>query len=103
MPTKIMSDSGRRYFSSAMLGFAVTAAFVSYQLLTDVQSPLSRNPGMMMLFLVLCPPSLLSIVFRSVEVGSNAFYFIWIIIGVLNGALYASLRALLGNRLRRPD
>ena len=98
-----MSDTGRRYFGSAVLGLAVTAAFVSYQLVTDAQSPISRSSSLMILFVVLCPPSLLSIVFREPEVGTNSFYFLWTVIGLLNGAIYAIVRAFLGRRLQRPD
>jgi hypothetical protein len=98
-----MSDTGRRYFGSAVLGLAVTAAFVSYQLVTDAQSPISRSSSLMILFVVLCPPSFLSIVFRDPEVGTNAFYFLWAVVALLNGMLYASVRALIGRRLQRPD
>ena len=98
-----MSDTGRRYFGSAVLGLAVTAAFVSYQLVTDMQSPISRSSTLMVAFVVLCPPSILSIVFREPEVGTNSFYILWTVIALLNGAIYASVRALIGRRLQRPD
>jgi len=97
-----MSDSGRRPFSAAMFGFAITAVFVSYQLLTDPQSPLHRDSAFMILFLVLCPPSLLSIAFDP-EVGTNAFYLLWTLVALMNAGLYASVRVLLIRRLQRPD
>jgi hypothetical protein len=80
---------------SAIFGFAITAAFVSYQLVTDVQSPISRNPALMVTFVVLCPPSLLSLAFNNMDMGSGDFYTLWAVIGVLNAAFYASLRGLL--------
>ncbi|HYM77816.1 MAG TPA: hypothetical protein VE377_17710 [Candidatus Dormibacteraeota bacterium] len=86
-----------------MLGFAITAAFVSYQLLTDAQSPISRSSTLMVAFVVLCPPSLLSLAFREPEVGSNGFFVLWTVIALLNGTLYASFRAFVGRRLQRPD
>lgn len=89
-------------FRSAVLGFAVTAAFVSYQLLTDTQSALSRSSALMLFFLVLCPPSILSVV-RDLEVGTNGFYVVWAVIGVLNGTLYAAVRAVISRRLQRPN
>ena len=89
-------------FRSAVLGFAVTAAFVSYQILTDPQMPIGRNPLLMLLFVILCPPSLLSLLFGE-EVGTNGFYILWAIIGVLNGVLYASARALISRRLKKAD
>jgi len=90
-------------FRSAVLGLTITAAFVAYQLVTDPQSPISRNSGVMMVFLVLCPPSLLSLPFNDAEFGSNGFYVLWAVIGVLNGALYASVRALIASRLKKAD
>jgi multidrug transporter EmrE-like cation transporter len=80
---------------SAVLGFSVTAAFVAYQLITDMQSPISRNPALMILFVVLCPPSLLSLAFNNMEVGSGDFYSLWAVIGVVNAGLYGSARLLM--------
>ena len=97
-----MSASGHRIFRSAVLGFSMTAAFVSYQLLTDSQSLLPRSSAIMLTFLVLCPPSILSIT-RQTEVGTDSYYILWIVIGVLNAALYAGVRVMLKRRLQRPD
>jgi multidrug transporter EmrE-like cation transporter len=83
---------------TAICGFVITAAFVRYQLLTGLESPVSRSPALMLLFIVLCPPSLLSLAFNSVEAGTSNFYVLWTAIGVLNGALYGSLRLLLQRR-----
>jgi hypothetical protein len=97
-----MSDSGRRSFSAAMFGFAITAAFISYQLLTDTQSPIARDSGFMILFVVLCPPSLLSVAFDP-EIGSHSFYVLWTLIALMNAGFYATIRVLLFKRLQRPD
>lgn len=97
-----MSTSGHSIFRSAVLGFSITAAFVSYQLLTDSQSALARSSTIMLTFLVLCPPSILSIT-RQTEVGTHSFYTLWIVIGALNAALYASLRILISRRLKKAD
>ena len=96
-----MTASGRGIFRSAVLGFAITATFVSYQLLTDVQSPVPRNTALMLSFLVLCPPSILSIAMREPEVGTNSFYILWGSIGALNAALYAVIRLLIFLRMQR--
>ncbi len=97
-----MSTPGRRAIGFAMFGFAITAIFVSYQLLTDLESPISRNHALMLVLIVLCPPSLLSLAVDS-EVGTNGFYLLWTLIAVLNAGLYAVGRTLLVRRLRRPD
>ena len=85
-----------------MFGIAFTAVFVSYQLLTDSQSPIPRDSAFMILLVVLCPPSLLSMAFEP-EVGSNSFYALWTVIALMNAGLYATIRALLSRRLQRPD
>lgn len=92
-----MSKPGRP-FSTAMFGFAITAFFVSYQLLTDSESPIPRNSAYMLGFVVLCPPSLLSMAFDP-EVGTNRFYALWTVIALMNAGLYATVRALLSKRL----
>jgi hypothetical protein len=97
-----MSTSGHSIFRSAVLGFSITAAFVSYQLLTDSQSALTRSSSIMLAFLVLCPPSILSIT-RQTEIGTNSFYILWTVIGALNATLYATLRILISHRLKKAD
>jgi cell division protein FtsW (lipid II flippase) len=100
--TEHMKALGRRHFTAAMFGFAIAAIFVSYQMLTDLQSPIQRDSALMIAFIVLCPPSLLSIAFDP-EVGTNHFYFLWTVIALLNAGLYATVRALVGRRLQHPD
>ena len=97
-----MDAPGRRHFNTAVLGFAITALFVSYMLLTDSQSAIPRNPRFMLLFVILCPPSLFSIVMDP-EVGTNGFFFLWTVIALLNGGLYATVRLLFSRRLHRPE
>lgn len=97
-----MTASGRGIFRSAVMGLAITAVFVSYQLLTDSQSPIARNSSLMLTFVVVCPPSILSVA-RQVEVGSQNFYTLWAVIGLLNAALYAGVRALIARRLKKAN
>ena len=96
-----MTASGRGIFRSAVLGFAITATFVSYQLLTDVQSSVPRNTVLMLSFLVLCPPSIVSVAVREPEIGTNSFFILWGSIGALNSALYAVIRLLIVRRRQR--
>ena len=93
-----MSTPTRGCFRSALVGVFVTAVFVRYQLITGIQSLLPGNSGIMLFFVVLCPPSLLSIA-TDTEVGTNGFYLLWAMIAVLNGGLYATARTLI-NRWR---
>jgi len=97
-----MNAPSRRLFGSAMLGFAITAIFVSYQLLTDTQSSISRSSTLMLVFVFLCPPSLLSVALDP-DVGTNSFYVLWTVIALLNAGLFATVRALVTRRQQRPD
>ena len=87
-----------------MFGLGITAAFLSYQLLTaGSQSPISRNSTLMLAFVVLCPPSVLSLAFGAIEIGSHSFFLLWAVIAALNAALYASIRALIARIANRSD
>jgi len=92
----------RANFRWATFGVSITAFFLTYQLLTDAPSALSRNSGLMIFFVILCPPSLLSIAFDP-EVGTNGFYALWAVVAIMNAGLYATIRALVFRRLQRPD
>ena len=92
-----MITGTRGSFRSALVGVFVTAIFLRYQLITGVQSLLPRDSAIMIFFVVVCPPSLLSIA-TDTEIGTNGFYFLWAVIAVLNGALYATVRTLINRR-----
>jgi len=85
-----------------MFGFAITAIFVSYQLLTDLQGPIPRNSMLMLVLIILCPPSLLSTAIDT-EVGTNGYYLLWAAIAVINAGLYATIRALILRRIKKAD
>ena len=97
-----MTAISRVNFRWAMFGIAVTAFFLSYQMLTETPSAVSRSSEFMIVFVVLCPPSLLSVALDP-EVGSNGFYVLWTVVALLNAALYATIRALVTKRLQRPN
>ena len=97
-----MSTTRHANFRWAMFGLSIAAFFLAYQLLTDTLSAVSRSSPMMIVFVILCPPSVLSVAFDP-EVGTNSFYALWVVIGLLNAALYAGVRALVFKRLQRPE
>ena len=90
-------------FRVAMFGLGITAIFLSYQLRTDSPSPITRNSTLMLVFVVLCPPSVLSLAFGTIEIGSHSFYLLWALIAALNAALYASVRMLIARVAQRSD
>jgi len=55
----------------------------------------------MIVFAILCPPSLVSTRMMDAEVGTHAFYVLWTMIAILNGALYFVLAAMLRAVKRR--
>ena len=83
----------RAIFRFAKLGFGVTAALFSYRLILEVWAH-APNPVAMLVFVVLCPPSLLWIFIRDVEIGTRVSYFLWVLIAMANAALYAGVRAI---------
>jgi hypothetical protein len=100
--TNLRRAIGRNNLRWAMFGLAITAFFLSYQMLTEAPTALSRSSAFMIVFVILCPPSLLSVAVDP-EVGSNAFYVTWALIALANAALYATVRTLVFRRLQRPD
>ena len=66
---------------------------VAYMVLADSLHQQSPNVLPVAAFVILCPPSLLSIPFIDVDPGTGGFYLIWAIIGVFNATLYAVIGA----------
>jgi hypothetical protein len=75
----------------AIVGFIITAAFIVFQLATDPLSDARWENALMLAFMILCPPSFMSIPVIDAEVGTSSFYFLWTVIALLNAALYAAL------------
>jgi glycerol uptake facilitator-like aquaporin len=98
-----MAGNLHNKFRFAMLGFSITALFVAYQLVTDSVANAPRDSAMMIFFAVLCPPSLLLAPTIDPEIGSRSFYFLWIVIGMLNAALYGTIAALISRRKKSAD
>ena len=85
-----------------MLGFSITDLFVAYQLVTSTFAETPRDSAMMIFFTMLCPTSLLAIPIDT-EVGTRSFYFLWIVVGILNAALYGTIAALISRRKKSAD
>jgi len=91
----------RTHYRFAIVGLVMAAAFVVSQLATD---PLSNAPAQELVrfaFIILCPPSLISIPIIDAEVGTSGFFFLWTIIAVLNALFYASVAAVVTRRLKK--
>ena len=85
---------------SALLGLAITVAFAIFSGITPLgDSPLIVALGL--LSLVLCPGSILFVTFIDAEPWTNGFWFMWIVIAVINVGLYGLIGHGVGRLLWR--
>ena len=77
----------------AILGFSIAAVILAYAELTDSSPPPPVNVPLWTTFVILCPPALLSVPLIDIEPDSIAFVFLWLVIGLLNSAIYAAIGA----------
>jgi drug/metabolite transporter (DMT)-like permease len=79
----------------ALLGLAIAAAFAAYSE-TDPrpESPAAVWSGVVAL--ILCPGSLLFVTWIDIEPKTAAFAVMWLIIGLINFALYGAIGAVVG-------
>jgi hypothetical protein len=82
----------------AFAGIGSTCALVAYQFLTNF-TPFPR--ATLIVFVILCPISLLSIAFIDAQPGTGAFYLVWAVIALLNSGLYALVAAAIARRLAK--
>lgn len=78
----------------ALAGAASTCTLVAYQFLTNF-TPFPKL--LRIVFVILCPASVLSVAFIDIEPNIAQFFFLWGVIALLNSALYAWI----GARVRR--
>ena len=77
------------------LGFGIAAIIWGYSEWIDSLHPRSFSFALSGAFMILCPPSLLSVPLIDIEPGSGSFALMWLVIGPLK------LRALRNNRCAR--
>jgi FtsH-binding integral membrane protein len=92
----------RRTLVLAGLGLIITVVLVAYLVLTDSyrNPPHELSTPLLVAFLVLCPPSLLSVAFIDAETGTSGFYFIWFFVGLINAGLYSAVGAAVAHYVR---
>jgi hypothetical protein len=77
----------------AAAGFGIAVVFVSLQMLAE-PSPLSPlNNILSAIFIILCPPVLLTFPLLDVKIGTGGFYLLWVVVALLNAGLYAVIGA----------
>src|SRR5271156_415448 len=83
----------------AVLGFVIAAAISAYFELTD---PPTISSGALVCLVILCPASLVSLLFIDVE-STGAITILWMVIAVMNSALYATIGAFIGRLCWKSD
>jgi hypothetical protein len=86
----------------AVVGFAMAAVIWGYSELTASSTPPFNLP-LWGAFILLCPPSLLTIPLIDVEPGSIDFTITWLMIGLLNSTLYGAIGIMIGRFRWKPD
>ena len=77
----------------AVVGFGIAVVFVGFQMLMNPSpwSPLNSILGT--IFMILCPPVLLTFPLLDVKVETGGLYFLWTLVALLNAVLYAVMGA----------
>jgi hypothetical protein len=86
-----MSEDRRTIFRFAAVGLGIAVLWVVYQMLMDPSPWSSLNSLLSVTFMILCPPVLLAFPLVDAEIGGGASYVIWMVVSLLNGALYAAI------------
>jgi hypothetical protein len=93
----------RRTIYLGALGLLVAAGIAAFLMLTDSypNPPHELSTPLLIPFLVLCPPSLLSAFVIDAETGTSGFYFVWFVIALINAGLYSGIGAGIAHFVRR--
>ncbi len=88
-----MSKDRSTILRFAAVGFGIVVVWVVYHILTD-PSPWSQlNNLLSVIFMILCPPILLTFPLFDVEIGTVGFSVLCTLVALLNAALYAVIGA----------
>ncbi len=97
-----MSKDRRIIFRFAAVGLGINVVWIVYQMLAN-PSPWSPLGNILsVIFVILCPPWLLTFPLMDVAIGDGGSYAIWTVVALLNAALYAVVgKAYVGLRKKR--
>ena len=82
-----MNKDRRMVFRFAAVGLGIAIVWVVYQMLTDPSPWSLLNNLLSAIFMILCPPVLLTIPLIDFEIGTGGFYVVWMVVALLNAAL----------------
>ncbi len=86
-----MSKDRRTIFRFAAVGLGINVVWIVYQMLANPSPWSSLNNLLSVIFMILCPPVLLTFPLIDVEIGDGGSYAIWTVVALLNAALYAAI------------
>jgi hypothetical protein len=95
-----MSKQTRLRIGFAALGLAIGAAIFAYLEITNYAS---FGKALVVIAVILCPPSLLSLLFIDAEPHTSGIAIVWLVIALINGALYSAIGAGVGKHLWKTD
>lgn len=84
-----------------MLGFEIAAVVLAFVMLRDSSPPPTFSPPLLT-FEILCPPAFLSFILMDID-SAAAIAIVWLVIGILNAALYAVIGTLIGRFCWKSD
>jgi len=95
-----MSKQTRLRIGFAALGLAIAAVIFAYLEITNY----SRfSNALIVTAIALCPLSLLSLLFIDAEPHTSGVAIVWLVIALINGALYSAIGAGVGKHLWKTD
>jgi hypothetical protein len=78
----------------ALVGLGIAVVFVSFRMLIGPLSPWSPLSNILSVMLIIsCPPVLLTFPLLDVKIGTGGFYILWVVVALLNAAVYARIGA----------
>jgi hypothetical protein len=86
-----MSKDRRTILRFAAVGLGIAVVWIVYQMLANPSPWSPLNNFLSVIFMILCPPVLLTFPLVDVEVGDGGSYVIWTVVALLNAALYATI------------
>ena len=97
-----MSKDRQTIFRFAVVGFGVAVVWLVCHMLANPSQWSALNNALSVMFIISCPPVLLTFPLIDAEIGTVGTYLVWTVVALLNAALYAAIgSAYVGLRKKR--
>ena len=98
-----MSEDRRTILRFAAVGLGIFVVWIFYQMLANPSPWSPLNNLLSVIFMILCPPVLLTFPIIDVEIGDGGTYAIWTGLALLNAALYAAIGSAYVGLWKKPE